>query len=321
MRRDHRTSTTVGGTHADPLSHVPFALVVLDGDLVVSAVNARALRSARPGDRDPVGLPFLTGPLAAGWTPPVAPLVGMAASTGATARGVHVNRVSGARELVTVTPEHDGAGRVSGMSVVAQPADAAAQEVERLATRVRFLEGVLERMPVPVLAVDAATGVVLAVSAALGDLVGLRPADLVGQRTPLWFLDGWAPDAGPAPAAVTLRPRRGTPRRMGLAVSDTSDGRGRTVRVVVLTAHTPAASGDGEPVPGDARELVARLTPRRRQVLGLLCEGLDTEAIAVRLVISEHTARNHVQAVLRHLDCRSRLQAVAVAHRAGLGDA
>lgn len=297
---------------------VPFPVVVLDADLVVCAVNDRALGPPRQGDRDPVGLPFLTGPLAARWTPPVAPLVGMSAGTGATARGVHVNRVSGARELVTVTPRHDRSGRVAGMSIVAQPADGTAQEVERLATRVRFLEGVLDRLPAPVLAVDASTGVVLAVSAALGDLVGLRPADLVGERMPLWFLDGWAPDAV-APAVVTLRRRRGTPRLMGIAVSDMSDGRGRTVRVVVLTPEAVGPAGDGEPVPGDARALVARLTPRRRQVLELLCEGLDTEAIAVRLVISEHTARNHVQAVLRHLDCRSRLQAVAIAHRAGLG--
>lgn len=320
MRRRERTPALTPPRPADLLAHIPLAVVVLDADLVVTAANRRALAVAPGDDRDPVGLPFLTGPLAAGWTPPVAPLVGMAAGTGATARGVHRNRVSGAPELVTVTPVHDDGGHVAGMSVTAQPADPGAQEVERLATRVRFLEGVIDRLPAPVLAVDAATGVVLAVSTALADLLGVRPGDLVGERTPLWFMDSWDPGDPRPPAAVTLRPRRGGPARMGLVVSDTTDGRGRTVRLAVLTAQAPANGYEGGPGPEAARALVAALSPRRRQVLRLLCEGLDTEGIAERLVISEHTARNHVQAVLRHLDCRSRLQAVAIAHRAGLGD-
>lgn len=318
MRHRERTARTIPPPAAGGVEHVPFALAVLDADLVVSAANARALAVAATDGRDPVGLPFLTGPLAAGWTPPVAPLVGMAAGTGAIARGVHRNRATGAREVVTVTPVHDDAGHVAGMSVMAQPADAAAEEVERLGTRVRFLEGVLDRLPVPVLAVDAATGVVLAVSTVLADLLGVRTADLVGERTPLWFMDAWDPGDPRPPAAVTLRPRRGGPARMGLAVSETTDGRGRTVRVAVLTAQPSANGFEGGPGPEAARALVAALSPRRRQVLRLLCDGLDTEAIAARLVISEHTARNHVQAVLRHLDCRSRLQAVALAHRAGL---
>ncbi|MCC6832659.1 MAG: PAS domain-containing protein [Thermoleophilia bacterium] len=303
----------------DGLEHVPHPLIVLDADLAVTAANARAVRLCLRGDGDPVGPPFLTGPLAEAWTPPVAPLIGMAAGTGATARGVHTNRVTGARELITVTPEHDASGRVMGMSVMAQPADAAAEEADRLGVRVRFLEGVFDHLPVPALVVDAETGVVLAASRALADIVGARPGELVGERTPLAFLDGWTHTAGPGRFPAAIRSRRGALVRARADVADSRDARGRTVRVLTVAPETGWTDPSEAPAPAEARAAVARLTPRRRQVLELLCEGLDTETIAVRLVISGHTARNHVQAVLRHLDCRSRLQAVAIAHRAGLG--
>src|SRR5438128_6585845 len=58
------------------------------------------------------------------------------------------------------------------------------------------------------------------------------------------------------------------------------------------------------------------LTPRQYEVLQLLAEGTSTTAIADQLEISEQTARNHIRAVLRALDCHSRLEAVAAARRA-----
>ena len=41
------------------------------------------------------------------------------------------------------------------------------------------------------------------------------------------------------------------------------------------------------------------LTPRQREVLELIVEGLDNSQIAARLGISERTARAHVSSVLR----------------------
>jgi DNA-binding NarL/FixJ family response regulator len=60
------------------------------------------------------------------------------------------------------------------------------------------------------------------------------------------------------------------------------------------------------------------LTPRQREVLGLLAEGLPAKVVSRRLGIAEVTARNHIQAILGELGCHSQLEAVAEARRRGL---
>lgn len=57
------------------------------------------------------------------------------------------------------------------------------------------------------------------------------------------------------------------------------------------------------------------LSPRQREVLRLLGDGLGTAEIAVRLTISEETVRNHVRGVLAGLGCHTRLEAVARARQ------
>lgn len=61
----------------------------------------------------------------------------------------------------------------------------------------------------------------------------------------------------------------------------------------------------------------ARLTARERQVLALMGEGFDPQAIAQRLVVSRHTARGHVKNILMKLGAHSQLEAVVIATRAG----
>jgi RNA polymerase sigma factor (sigma-70 family) len=60
------------------------------------------------------------------------------------------------------------------------------------------------------------------------------------------------------------------------------------------------------------------LTPREREVLQLLAEGLTNRQIAERLVVSEHTVHRHVTNILRKLDLPSRTAAAAHAVRAGI---
>ena len=67
----------------------------------------------------------------------------------------------------------------------------------------------------------------------------------------------------------------------------------------------------------DVRATLAQLTPREREVLNLLAEGLDNQAIAERLFISPHTTRAHIVSVLRKLGVESRLQAAIFAIRHG----
>jgi two-component system, NarL family, nitrate/nitrite response regulator NarL len=61
-----------------------------------------------------------------------------------------------------------------------------------------------------------------------------------------------------------------------------------------------------------------RLTPREREVLGLLAEGRSNKAIATRLGISDHTAKFHVNAILGKLGAETRSEAIVLAARRGM---
>jgi DNA-binding CsgD family transcriptional regulator len=65
------------------------------------------------------------------------------------------------------------------------------------------------------------------------------------------------------------------------------------------------------------RTRLADLTPREREILVLLARGARSSEIAQRLVISEKTVKTHIQNILRKLEVTSRLEAAAVAVRAG----
>ena len=68
-----------------------------------------------------------------------------------------------------------------------------------------------------------------------------------------------------------------------------------------------------------AREkLIAEFTPRELDVLRLLAEGHDTQALARRLGIAPHTVEWHVTHVIEKLRVHSKLQAVIAAARLGL---
>jgi PAS domain S-box-containing protein len=81
-------------------------------------------------------------------------------------------------------------------------------------------------------------------------------------------------------------------------------------------------------IPADSvRELIAttraparetELSPREREVLGLIAKGVSTRGIAEQLHVSNTTVNNHVQHILRKLNAHSRLEAVRRAERAGL---
>lgn len=77
------------------------------------------------------------------------------------------------------------------------------------------------------------------------------------------------------------------------------------------TLRTPARNASSTASPEG-------LTPREREVLALLAEGLSNKAIADRLDISEHTAKFHVNAVLAKLGVQRRTEAVVRAARMGL---
>ncbi len=81
---------------------------------------------------------------------------------------------------------------------------------------------------------------------------------------------------------------------------------------------------EGAPARGDGAEgaLAAQdpfgLTPRELEVLRLLARGSTNREIGSQLFMAEKTASVHVSRILAKLEVRSRTQAAAVAHRAGL---
>jgi PAS domain S-box-containing protein len=87
----------------------------------------------------------------------------------------------------------------------------------------------------------------------------------------------------------------------------------RTVleKLAKLRAPDGAASVDG----------VADLTPRGREVLGLVCRGLDDGAIAGRLGLSRTTVRNHVNDLYRRTEARGRAALVVWARERGFAGA
>jgi len=68
-------------------------------------------------------------------------------------------------------------------------------------------------------------------------------------------------------------------------------------------------------VPG---ALPAQLTPRQKEVLARLCEGLSNKEIGRDLNMSDNTVRVHVSGIFRILGARSRTEAAMLARRSGL---
>lgn len=63
---------------------------------------------------------------------------------------------------------------------------------------------------------------------------------------------------------------------------------------------------------------VRELTPRQREMLVLVAEGMTIPEIAAHLFLSEHTVKTHLREAQNRLAARTRAHAIAIAFRLGL---
>jgi|YNPNPStandDraft_1061719.scaffolds.fasta_scaffold19539_3 two-component system nitrate/nitrite response regulator NarL len=140
-----------------------------------------------------------------------------------------------------------------------------------------------------------------------------RLAELADGSPPIVVLladNAWATAAWTAGARGLLL-RTATVEAMAASLEAVAQG------LVVLDPDLATALFSA-PLPTPMTSPPEAITPREREVLQLLAEGLPNKAIAQRLGISEHTVKYHVNALLGKLDAQSRTEAVVRATRLGL---
>ena len=146
------------------------------------------------------------------------------------------------------------------------------------------------------------------------DMDGLEATEEILQRTP-----------GTAVLIFTAYGERSLMQR-GLE----SGARGyilkETPHETLIRAIEKVAAGDTFVDPGLMAEFVAGkgqievLTPREREILQLLADGLSNVDVAAKLFISQETVKSHVRHILAKLEADTRTQAVAIALREAMID-
>jgi DNA-binding NarL/FixJ family response regulator len=108
----------------------------------------------------------------------------------------------------------------------------------------------------------------------------------------------------------------------GFALADaTLEDLSNTIRSVACGSEVlpPQVTGTlfnqitGDATPGGGSKAVdgVQLTPRQREVVDLISEGMSNKKIAAELHISVHTVKSHIRYIMKKLDRNTRLQIAA----------
>ncbi|MDX6451603.1 MAG: hypothetical protein QOH16_1652 [Gaiellaceae bacterium] len=124
--------------------------------------------------------------------------------------------------------------------------------------------------------------------------------------------DGEAADGGAGLAAEAADIQRIVAPLRGSVAVDSARNWGTT-----LTCELPRHEAAAPPDTPAVRRLVG-LGDREREVLELVVAGLRNREIAERLFIADRTVKFHVSNILQKLEVRSRTEAIALAHAAGI---
>jgi DNA-binding NarL/FixJ family response regulator len=156
-----------------------------------------------------------------------------------------------------------------------------------------------------------------AVDSVAGAVAAGRGDDDQARRLHEDALDGFERSGAPFDAALVR-----VELALSLAALDSGDDAkaeaGQALAAFEALGAGPEAERARRVVESLDAERPGTLTPREREVVGLLAEGLTNRQIAERLVVSEHTVHRHVTNILRKLSLPSRAAAAAYAVRSGL---
>jgi DNA-binding CsgD family transcriptional regulator len=169
------------------------------------------------------------------------------------------------------------------------------------------LEGIVERLGTPYL-----HGRARLVAGEVAELSGEHDE---ARRSLEDAIDLFAESAAPYEAALSRLALSRTLASLGRADAASAEAERAREAFAALGATRDASRSGG--ISQEAGGL-GELTPREREVLTLVAQGLNDAEIADRLVVSPHTVHRHVANVRTKLRLPSRAAAVAYATREGL---
>lgn len=149
-------------------------------------------------------------------------------------------------------------------------------------------------------------GSIIAAGRGARAIVITRPGDTTIQSRAIHF------------GAIGFVERGDAEHALHLAITKVHQGEAWFERRLVAKVIEDLRTGSRGRVDEAISARVNRLTPREREVIALVGEGLKNRVIAQRLGLSESTVRHHLTAVFDKLGVADRLELVILAFKLGL---